>query len=681
MTNFEKPPEPKKEEKPKEEKIKITPEEVEPEIRITKEEVTPEEPKPEKVKEEEKKPEERFELTDLKEAKEKKYPWAETAEKTRGFLEKEVTNTNENLKQLVLEGVKEDSELHKKIQEAAYFRSEERQKKGEAGTPENDFLEAVNDFRKLYNTKLEILQERWDRLKTLSSREKGAKDEELNKRAYEIAEKAREKKKTISDIECNDKAREELLKNLGKEITDEEVREKIAAKEKEEKEKKEKQEKEKKETPKRELNEVWRKIEEMRVPQKGEAKEARAVREKTLEDLYKRAREKAQEITGENIRERVKEAAKAEVESEGLKVLTKKEFFSEERAARVQKRIRVERWGSSIREAWLRLSEQEKQKYKLSEEEKKIYGDNDIVKFMGELGRQRKSLEAKGVSLSPNVFYDLITKGYKPGDIKIKGIFKKEVVVPSANGREPIRIPMDKFKEWTGQNEKIIGELTKEEAQRELNRRFSEGHQRWERRKRRHLEQRINEIISPEGKAPEPKKEEKIKITPEDLKPKIKITKGETTSEKPEKEKEGAFKEEWMGKLHDEVVKNPDSPEYRVFITHYANATGDYAQAREMAAKITNERQREVSLSIIDDAEERWRRNTADAKKNKKWMEGTRQTGFADLIRSYARQTRDFEGARKLVEEKITLRWKNGLLSWIDALERDSLEKGASSQG
>lgn len=121
----------------------------------------------------------------LKEAKEKEYPWFEEAEESRNFL---------NLK---------IKEIEEKINKS---KSEEKEE---------------------LKIKKEILKGRQERLKILSSREKGAEDETLNKVAYFKSEEYRKKGKNLKeeddDIKINDEAREELLKELRGEIEKEDI--------------------------------------------------------------------------------------------------------------------------------------------------------------------------------------------------------------------------------------------------------------------------------------------------------------------------------------------------------------------------------------------------------------------------------------------------------------------------
>ena len=195
----------------------------------------------------------KIELQDLEEAREKNYPWSGIADGVRESLSAKILGNEETLKTLA-EGVKEKTPLHKQVSIAANAKYKERQKNGEEGTQESDFLSAIEDFKNLENVKKEMLQQRWQRLEVLSSEKNGATDDELNKRAYELAEKEKNQGNELSPIEANNLARTKLLIELREPITPREVKtelkrreEEIQQKIKEEAEAKEKQELEQKE--------------------------------------------------------------------------------------------------------------------------------------------------------------------------------------------------------------------------------------------------------------------------------------------------------------------------------------------------------------------------------------------------------------------------------------------------
>jgi len=118
-------------------------------------------------------------LLDLEKAREAKYPWVEAADKAAAYLKSEIAEAKKKIKQ------------------------------------------AVNsDLEKYQTEKLKILQKRWQRLETLSSEKRGASDPDLNALAFS---KYEEDKGRESAIQYNDEARAELLNELSREITNQEI--------------------------------------------------------------------------------------------------------------------------------------------------------------------------------------------------------------------------------------------------------------------------------------------------------------------------------------------------------------------------------------------------------------------------------------------------------------------------
>ncbi len=418
----------------------------------------------------------RFELPDLEEAKNKKYPWAKTAESARNFLSNEITNEEDTLKQLT-EGVKEGTVLHKQIQKESYFRSKEREKKGEAGTPEGDFFSAIEDLKTLNKTKLEILNQRWQRLDILSSETKGVQDEELNKLAQEKAESLRKKGKKVDDIKCNDKTRQEMIVELKEKITGKGVKKEI-----------DRREEDRVANLNTELKRVYNEIVSVQeAPGEGEEKKTK---EKIAQELYEKAKGITKVLTGEDLGEKVRSEAKEEATREGYKIITKQEYYSPENTDKMEKRMKEKRWGLSVKETWMELSDAEKQKY-----------ENNIKKFAEQSEKQRENLaqqlEKKGGTLSRDVFYELMKSGYNPQDNKIKGLFSKRIILPRRDGVSLRKMKIKEFQSQTEIKQNKINSLAKDEAKNEMGRIFIEGRRRLIKRKNRKMGEIINRIIMP----------------------------------------------------------------------------------------------------------------------------------------------------------------------------------------
>ncbi|MBU4204927.1 hypothetical protein KKE19_01040 [Patescibacteria group bacterium] len=435
----------------------------------------------------------RFELPGLEEAKNKKYPWAKTAESARKFLSDKITDAEDTLKQLS-EGVKEGTTLHKQIQKEAYFRSKERMEKGEAGTRENDFFTAIDDSKSLNKTKLEMLNQRWQRLDVLSSEKKGNQDEELNRLAYEKAESSRKKGKKVDNIECNNKARQELLKEVKKGVANKEAKKEI-----------ENREEERTANLKTELGRVHNEIEGiLEAPGEGEEKKTK---EKIAKELYEKAKEITKSLTGEDLGEKVRNEAKNEIAREGGRVVTKKEYYNPGNIDKMEKRMQKERREACVRESMSVMDREE-------------YGHN-IEELFEKKEKERenvtKQLEEKGVTLSKDVYYELMGSGYKPQDIEVKGGWwsGKKIIFPTGGYPPYSKTKIYEFKIWTKTIQNRFDSFVKDEAKNEMDRRFIEGRNRLVRRKNRIMGETIRRvagiketIIEPEGA--EEKEETKV---------------------------------------------------------------------------------------------------------------------------------------------------------------------------
>jgi len=418
----------------------------------------------------------RFELPDLEEAKDKKYPWAKTAESVRNFLSDKITDVEDTLEQLT-KGVQEGTALYRQIQKESYFCSKEREKKGEAGTPEGDFFTAIEDLKALNKTKLEMLNQRWQRLDILSSETKGAQDEELNKLSQEKAEGLRKKGKKVDDIKCNDKARQEMIIELKEKITDKGVKKEI-----------DRREEDRVTNLNTELKRVYNEI--VSVQEAPGESEERKIKEKIAKELYEKAKEIAKALTGEDLGEKIRSEAKEEAAREGYKIITKQEHYNSENTDKMEKRVQQKRWGLVVKETWIDLPDAEKQKY-----------ENNIKKFAEQLEKQKENLaqqlEKKGGTFSRDVFYELMRSGYNPQDIKIKGLFSKRIILPRRDGASPRKMKIKEFQSQLERKQNKISSLIKDEAKNEMDRIFIEGRRRLVKRKNRKMGEIINRIVTP----------------------------------------------------------------------------------------------------------------------------------------------------------------------------------------
>ena len=134
--------------------------------------------------------------------------------------------------------------------------------------------------------------------------------------------------------------------------------------------------------------------------------------------LIKRAKYPYEVITdGEMLIPEAKAKAIELAKKQGLKIYTKKEFFSEERVAQTEKTKKMSQMDSTIIGEWNKLSDSEKNKYGESKDE----NDRSRIRmFAAELDKKRLDLEGNGIKLNRESYYQMIKDGLNPAELKIK---------------------------------------------------------------------------------------------------------------------------------------------------------------------------------------------------------------------------------------------------------------------
>ncbi len=398
--------------------------------------------------------EETAETRDLKE-----YTWTATAEHAQENLSGEILENEKNLKAFKGD-IKEGTDLHKRINELAQQKYQEREKSGEPGTKEGDFLAAIKDSKNSENIKQDLLNQKTKRLEILSSIENGSKDEELNKRAYELWEESKKQGKELSAVEANDQARIELLAGLGKLITDEEIKKAVQKPV-------EKLEADKSPEPKEEKPELKVQAGTTAPEAPKTDAEATAVKEEKLVEtfdkliggirdgggaiygaekekldiLYEQVNGLFKDLTGQDLEKQSKERAKLEAQARGRAVMKKSEWNSPENKARFEKAVDKRMFGAAIMVGWEKLSPEDKQQYQNGKSVRE--GQSAYIK---DLEIKRKELAGhieKGngeAGIEPEVFYGLISKGFDPRTLEVKqrlwGYMKPKVKITGSNGEQ-----------------------------------------------------------------------------------------------------------------------------------------------------------------------------------------------------------------------------------------------------
>src|SRR3989344_1982696 len=223
--------------------------------------------------------------------KQEQYTWSEQVGETHDFIMKDIEDVEDVLDKLENDKIDEDESLSDRLAEIAKARWKKEKKLNKKAKLGDQHDVAVEDLKKEYTTIAELLAQRWNRLKSLTSPETTLDDQELKDRFYEINKDKKKKGKNIEIGESEVEARRELIKELGDKITPEEIeayspkKEEETKKEQEnaEQEKSDQQIKDKKEMDQKEIERLKRDI---------EAKEGQEIKlpeikilSKTLEEL------------------------------------------------------------------------------------------------------------------------------------------------------------------------------------------------------------------------------------------------------------------------------------------------------------------------------------------------------------------------------------------------------------
>ncbi len=255
-------------------------------------------------------------------------------------------------------------------------------------------------------------------------------------------------------------------------------------------------------------------------------KEAREKQEKEKEmSFYGKAKEVYETATGGSLEKIAGEKAKVEIEAEGLKFFNTPQEYRKEKTVETQDRIRQKERSAVIKERWNMLSDKEKGEYFGEGKNKNNPADIDSArsKFAVELNkkidakRQELSKGKNGITISEDVFYELMKKGLKSEDIKKRGIFGRmfggEIEIPPLDKRgylEPTRNDLTAMEITAKKN-------IEEAAQEEIERKIIEGQRAFRGRKQRHTREIIQET------AVKYEAEKKLEVKPEPQKPKIEI--------------------------------------------------------------------------------------------------------------------------------------------------------------
>lgn len=123
--------------------------------------------------------------------------------------------------------------------------------------------------------------------------------------------------------------------------------------------------------------------------------------------LYKNAQDLYKSMTGEDLIEKATAAAKAEIESEGIKTVQKGGAVAEEIFKKNMEDFKSRQQHSAAVKTWELITE----------EERKQFGE-DINLFISQMGKRLQDIRKDGLAIPEEVFYNMLASGYMINNIK-----------------------------------------------------------------------------------------------------------------------------------------------------------------------------------------------------------------------------------------------------------------------
>ncbi len=206
----------------------------------------------------------------------------------------------------------------------------------------------------------------------------------------------------------------------------------------------------------------------------------------SIDASYTEMQKAAYGLTGESLDKRMRLEAVEEARRNGKKVISRKEFFSQENVAKAEKDETKRRIGAGVRVSWNSLSEDEKRRRILEsgniKEASKKYGKD--------LEARRQELKGGGIDLPVDVYYNLLSRGIEPQNLVKKGIFSKKIVMAySHNNPEEKNTPpffkgdLNTFKAWAeGEKHNLMMDIRRD-AGLKMGKEHEIGKQAWMNRK------------------------------------------------------------------------------------------------------------------------------------------------------------------------------------------------------
>jgi len=212
--------------------------------------------------------------------------------------------------------------------------------------------------------------------------------------------------------------------------------------------------------------------------------EAHIKENKTLEtSLYKEAQDLFRAFTGEDIMEKAEAAAKKEVESEGSKMVAKKDFLSQEKLNKEIEAFKFKQQTFAVEKGWQLISEEERKQYL-----------GDINNFISAIEKKIEELKKNGFDISKEIFYNMVANGYMFLDLK-KSFFRGKMLIPVLLGTGAYKFKTMSIKEFENSAVMMQGLfdlIAKQAVEDRLNKELLYAKRRWQKRKMRNMREILN---------------------------------------------------------------------------------------------------------------------------------------------------------------------------------------------
>lgn len=195
------------------------------------------------------------------------------------------------------------------------------------------------------------------------------------------------------------------------------------------------------------------------------------------------------EITGENLLEKAKELALAEVESEGFRIVPKRIISPQQTLEEEAEKFKIDQQPFGLQRGWQLLSEAEKKSY-----------ENDYNMFVAGTEQARQKLEKKGIPVSREVFYNMVGSGYMFSDLR-KSFLGGKIKLPILVGEGVYKfnsMSEKQFLNLVNLLQNFVDLIARKATSDQLNKRAAYKKKRWHERKMRKIRElllaKINEI-------------------------------------------------------------------------------------------------------------------------------------------------------------------------------------------